>query len=293
MQYERFLNYLTYERRFSEHTVVAYALELERFKSFLKVEQTMLDQVDYRVLRFYISGHKESGKASTSVNRTISVLKSFFKYLLREGIVEQNPATALKSLRTPKKLPVTVEKDKLVTLLDQEASQTQTFAERRDLLVMELLFGTGIRLSELLSITDEDIDGYGRQIRILGKRNKERLVPIHDLLYDQIISYQVEKKSVFLQNMSTHLIVTNKGKPAYASMIYQIVKKYLTLVTSQSKRSPHVLRHSFATSLLDNGADLNAIKEILGHAGLVATQVYTHNSAERLKSIYKQAHPKA
>ncbi|PVH26719.1 tyrosine-type recombinase/integrase [Sphingobacterium corticibacter] len=293
MQYERFLNYLTHERRFSNHTVIAYALELERFESFLGAEQMVLDQVGYRVLRFYISAQKESGRASTSVNRTISVLKSFFKYLLREGVVRQNPATALKSLRTPKKLPVTVEKEKLVALLDQKTSETQTFAERRDLLVMELLFGTGIRLSELLAIADEDIDGYGRQIRILGKRNKQRLVPVHDLLYDQIISYQMEKKSAFLQNMSNHLIVTNRGKPAYASMIYQIVKKNLTLVTSQSKRSPHVLRHSFATSLLDNGADLNAIKEILGHAGLVATQVYTHNSAERLKSIYKQAHPKA
>ncbi|MCL7987509.1 tyrosine-type recombinase/integrase [Sphingobacterium sp. lm-10] len=293
MQRARFLSYLTHERRFSDHTVTAYALELERFENFLEFEKTAIDQVDYRVLRYYISLQKESGRASTSVNRTISVLKSFFKYMLREELVSQNPATALKSLRTPKKLPVTVEKERLVALLEQQTGDAQTFVEKRDLLVMELLFGTGIRLSELLAITDSDIDGYARQIRVLGKRNKERLVPVHDLLFQQITNYQAEKKNAFSQNMSPHLIVTNRGKPAYASMIYQIVKKYLTLITSQSKRSPHVLRHSFATSLLDNGADLNAIKEILGHAGLVATQVYTHNSAERLKLIYKQAHPKA
>ncbi|MFD2742230.1 tyrosine-type recombinase/integrase [Sphingobacterium populi] len=293
MHNERFLNYLTYERRFSKHTAVAYKLELERFESFLEEQKMPVHQVDYRTLRYYISLQTELGKASSSVNRTISVVKSFFKFLVREGVLSQNPASALKSLRTPKKLPTIVDKEKLVSLLDQEDHDELTFRQRRDLLVMELLFGTGIRLAELLTITDADIDSYSRQIRIIGKRNKERLIPIHDMLYDQIVSYQAEKKSVILQNMSTHLIVTNKGKPAYASMIYQIVKKYLTTITSQSKRSPHVLRHSFATSLLDNGADLNAIKEILGHAGLVTTQVYTHNSAERLKLIYKQAHPKA
>ncbi|MFD2599684.1 tyrosine-type recombinase/integrase [Sphingobacterium corticis] len=293
MAQEQYLDYLRYERRFSPHTIVAYELELDRFAQFLLSESVNFQSVDYRLARYYISTLKENGRASTSVNRTISVLKSYYKYLLRSGLVDQNPMTALKSLRAPKKLPVTVEKEKLITMLEERASEMDSFSDQRDLLVMELLFGTGIRLSELLNIRDEDVDFYKQEIRILGKRSKVRLVPIHEQLVEQIRNYQSEKKSALLQNMSAHLIVSNKGKPAYASMIYQLVKRYLTSITSQKKRSPHVLRHSFATSLLDNGADLNAIKELLGHAGLVTTQVYTHNSAERLKLIYKQAHPKA
>lgn len=293
MYKERFLNYLDYEKRFSAHTRTAYDMEIQRFLNFVEGEGLRFDEINYRFVRYFVGTLKESGKASSSVNRTISALKSYYKFLVREGLLDNNPALAIKSLRTPKKLPVSVEKEKIVGLLERIESTADTFEERRDYIVMELLFGTGIRLAELLAIKEKDIDIYNKKIRILGKRNKERFVPAHSTLLIEIDRYLTMKKNTFKENICEHLIVTNTGKPAYAKMVYSIVNKYLTMITSQQKRSPHVLRHSFATALLDNGADLNAIKEILGHAGLVATQVYTHNSAERLKTIYKQAHPKA
>ena len=196
-------------------------------------------------------------------------------------------------LKTAKKLPVVVEKEKMVRLLDHMNSEPQDFEQTRDFIVLEMLFGTGIRLAELLKIKEQDIDFYNKKILIFGKRSKERFVPIHQTLAEELKRYLNLKKEMNFKNISAELIVSKEGKEAYPKLIYRIVNKYLSTITSQKKRSPHVLRHTFATALLDNGADLNAIKELLGHAGLSATQVYTHNSAERLKSIYKQAHPKA
>ncbi len=293
MYKDKFLSYLKFEKRYSEHTIVAYEREIQNFWDFLEMEGVTFDEVDYRFLRFYFSNLKEKGMEATSVNRAISSLKSFYKFLMREGIIKQNPITLIKSLKTAKKLPVVVEKEKMMKLLDYMNEESDDFEKIRDFLVLELLFGTGIRLSELLKIKDQDIDYYNKKILIFGKRSKERFVPIHQTLADELKRYQQIKKDQNFQNISTVLIVTKEGKDAYARLIYRIVKKYLSTITSQKKRSPHVLRHTFATTLLDNGADLNAIKELLGHAGLSATQIYTHNSAERLKSIYKQAHPKA
>jgi integrase/recombinase XerC len=212
---------------------------------------------------------------------------------MREGLVKQNPIALIKSLKTAKKLPVVVEKEKMVRLLDHMNSEPQDFEQTRDFIVLEMLFGTGIRLAELLKIKEQDIDFYNKKILIFGKRSKERFVPIHQTLAEELKRYLNLKKEMNFKNISAELIVSKEGKEAYPKLIYRIVNKYLSTITSQKKRSPHVLRHTFATALLDNGADLNAIKELLGHAGLSATQVYTHNSAERLKSIYKQAHPKA
>ncbi|WP_318271503.1 tyrosine-type recombinase/integrase [Sphingobacterium cellulitidis] len=293
MYKERFINYLKFEKRYSEHTIIAYEREITSFLHFVEVEGLKFEEVDYRFLRYYFSTLKEHGKEATSVNRAISSLKSFYKFLMREGLISQNPITLIKSLKTAKKLPVVVEKDKMVRLLEQMNSGSGEFEEIRDFIVLELLFGTGIRLAELLKIKAEDIDFYNKKILIFGKRSKERFVPIHQTLVDELKKYLELKKAKNFENNSSELIVSKEGKAAYPKLIYRIVKKYLSSITSQKKRSPHVLRHSFATALLDNGADLNAIKELLGHAGLSATQVYTHNSAERLKSIYKQAHPKA
>src|SRR5690606_3040907 len=189
-------------------------------------------------------------------------------------------------LKTPKKLPVIVEKEKLSSLLDQLNENNSVFEDLRNYIVLELLFGTGIRLSELIKIKEHDIDFYNKKILILGKRSKERFVPIHQTLIEELQKYLLLKKAQNFKNNSTDLIVTKEGEPAYSKLIYRIVNKYLSLVTTQKKKSPHVLRHTFATALLDKGADLNAIKELLGHAGLSATQIYTHNSAERLKTIY-------
>lgn len=281
------------EKRYSEHTVIAYKHELEMFQSFLDREGLTVPDIVYRDLRHYFAQMVESGKNASSVNRSMSSMRTYFKFLQREECIAKNPMTLIKALKTAKKLPVVVEKEKLVRLLDQMGQEQDGFESCRDYMVMELLFGTGIRLAELLKIKEQDIDFFNKNILILGKRNKERLVPINNLLLKELKNYLQQKATQFVDTNNSLLIVTKEGKPAYAKLIYDIVHRQLTLISTQGKRSPHILRHTFATALLDNGADLNAIKELLGHAGLAATQVYTHNSAERLKSIYKQAHPKA
>jgi len=293
MYKSRFMAYLKGEKRSSPHTILAYEMEIDRFVAFVEREHVPFDEVDHRLARYYFSQLKEEGKAATSINRSISALKAYYKFLQRENLVKANPMRLVQALKTPKKLPVVIEKEKINQLLDTWDNEDDSFENNRDFIVIELLFGTGIRLSELLKIKEQDIDFYNKKIRIFGKRSKERFVPMHITLVEELKKYLSQKKQHHSQNNTEYLIVTKEGKPAYAKLIYRIVQKYLSMITSQKKRSPHVLRHSFATSLLDNGADLNAIKELLGHAGLAATQVYTHNSAERLKSIYKQAHPKA
>ncbi len=290
---KEFIRFLQIEKRYSEHTVIAYRHELDMFRDFLTAEGLEVKDVVYRDLRHYFAQMMEGGKNASSVNRSMSSLRTYFKFLQREDYIVKNPMTLIKALKTAKKLPVVVEKDKLVRLLDHMEQQQEDFESCRNYIVMELLFGTGIRLAELLKIKEQDIDFFNKKILILGKRNKERLVPINDVLLKELKNYLQQKATQFVDSDNSLLIVTRAGKPAYAKLIYDIVHKHLTLISTQGKRSPHILRHTFATALLDNGADLNAIKELLGHAGLAATQVYTHNSAERLKSIYKQAHPKA
>lgn len=293
MSKQSFINYLKFEKRYSEHTINAYDTELVNFYNFLDSESLAFSEVDYAIVRHYLSLMKEKGREASSINRTISTLRSYYKFLLREGVVTANPMTMVRALKMPKKLPVVVDQEKMLNLLNQKSAESNTFEEMRDFIVLELLFGTGIRLSELLTLQERDIDLYNKTVLIFGKRGKERLVPIHHTLVNEVKKYIKRKYEESFQNNSPYLIVTNEGKRAYPKLIYRIVNKSLSSITMQQKRSPHVLRHSFATTLLNNGADLNAIKELLGHAGLAATQVYTHNSVERLKSIYKQAHPKA
>jgi len=232
-------------------------------------------------------------KTARSVNRKIATLRKYFKFLLRDGLISNNPASKIQSPKTIKHLPVVVEDEKLSAMLNDTEVFTNDFAGTRDKLILEMLFGTGIRLAELVGLKDTDIDFYNGTIKVLGKRNKERIIPINQELKFLLQKYAELKKSENFHNNSLTLIVTNKGMEAYPKFIYLIVQKYLSHISTQDKKSPHVLRHTFATSLLNRGADLNAIKELLGHANLSATQVYTHNSVERLKSIYKQAHPKA
>lgn len=290
---DRFLRFIAYEKRFSGHTLTAYGREVQQFVEYLASLDTCVDEVTHRQARAYLATRFESGRSPATINRSLAALRTYYKFLLREGAVMQNPFALVKALKAPKKLPVIVDKEKLSLLLDAEGVFADTFEGLRDKTVLELLFGTGIRLSELLQIRDEHIDFYNGNILIFGKRNKERLVPLNKALIVLLQHYIDEKKAQRFDNNSGRLIVTKEGKDAYPTLIYDIVTHYLSAVSSQRKKSPHVLRHTFATALLDNGADLNAIKELLGHAGLAATQVYTHNSVERLKSIYKQAHPKA
>jgi integrase/recombinase XerC len=223
----------------------------------------------------------------------MATLRKYFKFLLQEGLISQNPTSKIRSQKTPKNLPVVVEGDRLTQMLNDDEVFSHDFAGQRDKLVIEMLFGTGIRLSELMGLKATDINDYEGTLKVLGKRNKERIIPMNTELRILLGKYQELKKNENFDNNSVTLIVTNKGADAYPKLIYLIVQKYLSNISTQNKKSPHVLRHTFATSLLNRGADLNSIKELLGHANLSATQIYTHNSVERLKSIYKQAHPKA
>lgn len=289
---ERFFNYISFEKRYSQHTVSSYRLDISQFQTYLGVNNIDLINVNHHDIRGWILSLTDDGIENRSINRKISTLKTFYKFLVREGILEVNPTQKISTPKIGKQLPVFMEVDKMDFLLDNEFFDSG-FEGERDRLVMEFLFGTGVRLIELVNIENKDIDLAEGKVKVLGKRNKERIVPISKTLVKLIEKYQTLRFSYFDDNISTSLIVTNKGNKVYPKFVYRIVKKYLSFVTTRKKRSPHVLRHTFATALLNAGADINAIKDLLGHANLAATQIYTHNSIERIKSIYKQAHPKA
>jgi len=294
MTVDQFLTYLQHEKRYSPHTVQSYRTDLIQFEDFmLQTFELQIIDAAYIHIRDYMVWLMEEGAAESSIGRKLSTLRSFYKYLVREGVVQSSPVALVKAPKAPKRLPVFVDDQKLDLLLDSEVFFDESFSSVRDRLVIEALFGTGIRLSELLTLKESDVNFYDSNIRVLGKRNKERIVPISKPLEDQLRNYIELKTLQNFDNKTEGLFVTDKGEAAYPKLIYRIVQRYLSFVSTQDKKSPHVLRHSYATSLLNRGADLNAIKELLGHASLAATQVYTHNSVERLKSIYKQAHPKA
>jgi len=291
---DRFLIYLQHEKRYSPHTVQAYRTDLDQFEQYIKdtYAETLISVSTVHVRSFMVT-LMDNGISANAVNRKISSLRSFYKFLQQNGLLQQNPMQLIKAPKVPKRLPVFIEAHKLDQLLDSAEIFTDDFASQRDRAVIELLFGTGIRLAELLQLKDTDINRYDRVVKVLGKRSKERVVPLHNELLQLLEGYITLKEKQDFNKKSLNLILTNTGAPAYPKLIYRIVKNYLSMISTQDKKSPHVLRHSFASSLLDRGADLNAIKELLGHAGLAATQIYTHSSVERLKSIYKQAHPKA
>jgi len=294
MTVDQFLTYLQHEKRYSPHTVQSYRTDLIQFRDFMfQTFELGLNDVAYTHVRNFMVWLMEEGVVENSIGRKLSTLRSFYKYLVREQIIQSSPMSLVKAPKAPKRLPVFVDDQKLDLLLDSEELFNGSFSSVRDRLVIEVLFGTGMRLAELLALKESDINFYDSNIRVLGKRNKERLVPISKPLEGQLRNYIELKTLQKFDNKTGSLFVTNKGADAYPKLIYEIVQRYLSFISTQDKKSPHVLRHSYATSLLNRGADLNAIKELLGHASLAATQVYTHNSVERLKSIYKQAHPKA
>jgi len=232
----------------------------------------------------------DGGMEAPSVNRKVACLRTFYKFLLREGHIEKDPMVRIRSLKTRKKLPGFVKEsdmDRMFTTLPAES-----FEDVRDLLILEMFYSTGIRLSELVSLKEQDVDIRQGSIKVLGKRNKERIIPFPKSIVELIGNYR-KKKALTPGSASEYLLTTSKGQRCYPAMIYRIVKKYLSQFTSVEKRSPHVLRHTYATHLLDHGAEINAVKDLLGHSSLAATQVYTHNSMEKLKQAFEKAHPKA
>jgi integrase/recombinase XerC len=290
---EQFIGYLQFEKRFSPHTVTAYRKDLTQFTDFLNTDGLNVLSISHQEVRSWMLALMEQGSEAKTVSRKLSVLRSFYKFLQREELIRINPMVHVKAPRIPKRLPVVMDEQKMDSLLDSDHVFEDNFAGKRNRMILELLYGTGMRLSELVNLTDQDVNLYEQYIKVLGKRNKERIIPVGIPLIKLIKDYMREKLTQNFDNKGGSLIVTNEGNNAYPQFIYRIVKLSLSQISTQTKRSPHILRHSFATALLNKGADLNAIKELLGHSSLAATQVYTHNSVEKLKSIYKQAHPKA
>ena len=295
MPHTRFLNYLEHERRFSAHTVVAYRNDLRQFREFIGQLYGIEDyaEVSHHIVRAWLIYLLEKEQTTATIRRKLSTLKAFFRFRCRRGLQEQNPTTKVTSPKLPRRLPTVVAAEALEQLLTSFRDRTD-FSGLRDRLVLELLYGTGMRRAELIELRRRDVDLVNRRLLVRGKGGKERLVPFGKLLAECIEAYEGARVREWPDaDTVPQLLLTDRGKPLYPKWVYNKVKAYLGTVTTERKRGPHTLRHSFATHLSDNGADLNAIKTLLGHANLAATQVYTHNSIEKLKQVYQQAHPKA
>jgi len=289
-----FLKYLEFEKRCSPHTLKSYRNDLYQFKSFLDSDlvPVELDKVEHQHIRGWLIHLVQLNLSATTINRKIATLRSYYKYSLRQNLIHGDPSSRVKMLKVGKPLPIFAKESELTKALDQMIFQ-EGFGGLRDQLVMEFLYSTGTRLSELVNLQERDIDITQAQVKVLGKRNKQRIIPVPKPLISVISNYQVQKKKEFPDNYSPYLIVSNNGRQSYPMLIYRIVNKALKPLISLEKQSPHILRHTFATHLLNKGAELNAVKELLGHSSLAATQIYTHNSIERLKEVFNRSHPKA
>lgn len=296
MPAEKFLRYLQFEKRYSQHTIIAYRTDLEQFFIYLEVQfQTKdINQINHFYVRSWIVSLIESKISTRSVNRKITVLKSFFKFLMREKLIENNPMIKIQSPKNSKRLPVFVDKLKMIEVLDSDKFENN-FKGICNKLIIELFYDTGIRLSELVNLKIENINQIAQTIKVLGKRNKERIVPFAGS-FNELLSNYIQLRKNIQEETATNtevLFIKESGKALNQKAVYHIVKTHLKKLTTLQKRSPHVLRHTFATHMLENGADINAVKELLGHSSLAATQVYTHNTIEKLKNVHKQAHPRA
>lgn len=287
-----FINYLTYERRLSKHTITAYQTDLIQLSNYLQrqFQLTTPQQATHKMLRMWVMELSKQGLDNRSINRKIASLKAFYGFLHTKGLIPIDQAAHLKGLPVKKTLPIFLREQELVNLLEQHPFP-DTFEGWRDKLVLELLYSTGIRLREMLDIQDTAINRYDQTIRILGKRNKERILPLPKHLLAMINKYIAHRQAI--TSTPCRLLITHHNKPCYPMLIQRLIKQYLESYTQADRHSPHVLRHTFATHLLNHGAELQAIKELLGHANLASTQVYTHNSMEKLKQIFQQAHPRA
>ena len=289
MYFKEFIFFLTSEKRFSNHTITAYKNDLLQFFSFLKKDHLLindLELISFKIIRNYVAFLLESDIKARSVNRKISTLRSYFKFLVRMDYLSTNPMLKIIPPKSVKKIPVFIDQESMLALLN-EVSFEKGFIGERDKLIIELFYVTGVRLSELINIKISDINFDGCSVKVLGKRNKERIIPLSNSIANEISSF------ILKYDLRTYLFTNLKKQKVYNKLVYRVVKKYIGKISSIDKNSPHILRHTFSTHMLNNCADINAIKELLGHANLSATQVYTHNTIDKLKLIYKQAHPRA
>ena len=285
----KFISYLSSERRLSQNTIVSYSNDLDQFHCFLNEHfniTSQISEVSFHIIRSWVANLFENGVQPRSINRKISTLKTFFKYLEREEFIDVNPMLKVVGPKASKNLPLFVKENEIKLLLE-EVTFDEGFIGKRDKLIIEIFYLTGMRLTELINIKITDINFHYKSIKVIGKRNKERIIPLSNSIINSIQLFINEF------DLKDSLITNSKGNKVYSKLVYRVVRKYLSKITSINKKSPHILRHTFATHMLNNGADINAIKDLLGHSNLNATQVYTHNTVEKLKSIYKQAHPRA
>jgi integrase/recombinase XerC len=291
---QSFLDFLKFEKRYSAHTIRSYQDDLVAFFDYTQLAFGGMGpgEVKPAVVRSWLASLRDSGLSPRSINRKISSLKSFYKHQLRIGGVDQSPMGAIISPKTRKRLPVYVEQGDMAVLFDQ-GRFTDDWEGRTNRLVLAILYHTGMRLGELVGLRERQVDGGNGAIKVLGKGNKERVIPVGPVLIGMIKEYCARKRAELEHPDVEYLLVGVKGKKLYPKYIYRVVHGYLAQVTTIDQKSPHVLRHTFATHLMNAGAELNAVKELLGHASLAATQVYTHNTIEKLKDVYKKAHPKA
>ncbi|MFM6944662.1 MAG: tyrosine-type recombinase/integrase [Bacteroidota bacterium] len=287
-----FLQYLKYEKRYSPLTSLAYEKNLRDFFAYLLTTYAIEDikQIKHLHIRSWFASLKEAKQTATTINRKQSVLRSFFKYAQTQNWILTNPISTLRSLRTPERIPNFL-KDEETEFLFEELSFGEGFKGFTDRLILELLYQTGMRRAELLALKEQQIEWSLHHVRVIGKGNKERLIPISKHLESQMQAYINEKKRLF-ENPNTTFFILENGQNLYAGYVYRLVKKHLSATTSLKKKSPHVMRHTFATQLLNNGANLQAIKDLLGHSSLASTQIYTHNHISKLKDIHKKNHPR-
>ncbi len=290
---QSFIHYLKFEKRYSLHTISAYSADLEAFWRYLEETYDGMDLsgIRYSYIRGWLAGLKESGQSTRSISRRISTLRSYFRFQVREGKIKVNPMSKVVVPKISKRLPVIIKEPDLLALEDSLSTSAEDWRSLNAALIIRLFYETGMRLSELTGLKERQVDASLRQVKVLGKGNKERLIPVSRQTIEAIKGYSALKRKEFA-DLPEELFITEKGRKLYPKYTYRVVKQVLSGIPTLDKRSPHVLRHSFATHLLDNGAELNAVKDLLGHASLAATQVYTHNSIERLREIHASAHPK-
>ncbi len=291
---DKYENYLRTERRYSSHTCISYLKDVKSFLEFCEeqFETTNPKQITFSFCRSWIAALVMQGQTARSVNRKRSAINNYYKFLIREEEVTSNPMDGISAPKFEKRLPDHLrinEVDELLLHLPEPID----FASARDRMIVELLYHTGMRRAELISLKLQDVDLHAKRLKVFGKRQKERYVPLTKSIHESLKNYLIYRNALEEVQDPAYLLLTDKGKLMYPKFVYNTVKRYISLVSSRMKRSPHILRHTFATHLLDKGADINAIKELLGHANLSATQVYTHTSIEKIKKIYSQTHPKA
>jgi len=292
MAVNSFLEYLSLEKKYSPHTITAYKNDLKSFKKFCKSEYETDDLIliSYPQLRNWIVSLVNSGITNNSINRKVSSLKSFYNFLRKTKQVAVNPLAKHKALKTVKKIQVPFTVQEINTVIDAFDDESD-FVSIRNRLIVELFYSTGIRRIELVNLKLADVNFHERTIKVLGKRNKERIIPLILPVIKTLKKYLIVKETI--GNEQAILLVTKKGNKIYETLVYRVINSYFSKVSTKVKKSPHILRHSFATHLLDQGADLNSVKELLGHSSLASTQVYTHNSLGKIKKVYNQAHPRS